>query len=317
MAVNQSSRSRLRDGFKEYADYVDIDDVTIVIPTLNEELAIGSVVEATIHEGFSKILVVDGHSVDNTVKIANQYGVKVLEQHGIGKTGALKTAIDHVTTPYMIIIDGDMTYDPKDFVKFLPHLNHYDEIIGIRKNGRENIPLLNRFGNWMINKTFNTFFGTNMNDVCSGLYSLNTKFAQNLVLDTQGFDVEVEIAAQAAWVGSISQIPISFRERVGIQKLQPFQDGLKILTTIFRLGMHFNPVSIFSGMAALSLIPALMLLGWSFLQWILGIWFEGVAFLGLVLLLFSIQAISLGVVSAQHKRIEHRLLRQSRERKER
>jgi len=317
MAINQGSRSRQRDGYNEYADYVNFDDVTIVIPTLNEELAIGSVVEETINEGFSKILVVDGHSIDNTVKIANQYGIKVLEQHGIGKTGALKTAIDHVKTPYMIIIDGDMTYDPKDFVKFLPHLNSYDEIIGIRKNGRENIPLLNRLGNWLINKTFNTFFGTNMNDVCSGLYSLNTKFAQNLVLDTQGFDVEVEIAAQAAWVGSISQIPISFRERVGIQKLQPFQDGLKILSTIFRLGLRFNPVSIFSGIAALSMIPALMLLGWSFFQWILGTWFEGVAFLGLVLLLFSIQAVSLGVVSAQHKRIEHRLLRQSRERRER
>ena len=110
---------------------------------------------------------------------------------------------------YFVVIDGDYTYNPKDIELFLPHLRNYHEIIGSRKNGKKHIPRMNRFGNWIINKTFNILFGTALSDVCSGLYAINTTFAKNLVLETNGFDVEVEIAAQASRNGKITEIPIS------------------------------------------------------------------------------------------------------------
>jgi len=311
LSINQDIQSKsLR--YSQYDDIVDIEDVTIIIPTLNEELAIGKVIEYTQNEGFMNILIVDGNSEDNTIAIAENYGVKVIQQHGTGKTGAIQTAIEHVVTPYLVLMDGDMTYDAKDIYSFLPHLKNYDEIIGVRKSGRENISRLNRFGNWLINKTFNTFFGTNLNDVCSGLYALNTKFAKDLILNTSGFDVEVEIAAQASLEGDISEVPISFRERIGIQKLRPFHDGAKILSTIVKLGSAYNPVIIYSGLASITALISLIILLWSTIQWINGILYTEFVLFGVTLLLIAIQAINLGIVAAQHKRIERRLIQLNR-----
>ena len=44
------------------------DDVTVVLPTLNEEEAIGQVIHELKQAGYRNILVVDGYSTDATVK---------------------------------------------------------------------------------------------------------------------------------------------------------------------------------------------------------------------------------------------------------
>jgi len=65
-------------------------------------------------------------------------------------------------------MDGDHTYNPKDIKKMLLHANKYDEIIGRRTN-IENIPILPKLGNKIINSTFNLLLGTSLKDVCSGM----------------------------------------------------------------------------------------------------------------------------------------------------
>lgn len=49
-------------------------------------------------------------------------------------------------------------------------MEDYDEVIVVRGN-RKNIPLINRFGNWVITKMFNILFGTRLKDVLSGFTS--------------------------------------------------------------------------------------------------------------------------------------------------
>ncbi len=90
------------------------DKITVVIPTLNEREAIGRVIEEVKKNDYTKIMVVDGYSTDKTAEIAHSSGAKVVFQHGVGKAGAVKTAIELVDTPYMVFIDGDYTYDPRD-----------------------------------------------------------------------------------------------------------------------------------------------------------------------------------------------------------
>ena len=89
--------------------------------------------------------------------VVPQFGqaVGVLGQNGIGKTGAIETAINYIHTPFLIVMDGDCTYHPKDIQKFYPKILVYDQVIGLRMSGRENIPTLNRFGNRIINAIFN------------------------------------------------------------------------------------------------------------------------------------------------------------------
>ena len=49
---------------------VSKDQITVVIPTMNEEEAIGMVLDEVRAAGFEKVLVVDGYPVDATVKVA-------------------------------------------------------------------------------------------------------------------------------------------------------------------------------------------------------------------------------------------------------
>ena len=212
--------------------------VTVVIPVLNEEEAIESVIQNIRTEGYNNILVVDGFSIDQTVSRARKTGVRILYQRGEGKTGAIETAIKTVETPYMVFLDGDCTYDPKDIIDIVLHLENADLAIGVRTNGRDNIPLFNRLGNWFINFEFNTLLGASLVDVCSGMYGLRTEFAKTLRFETSGFDVEVEIAAQAVKHGTVAQVPINYYNRVGQQKLQPLRHGFQIIFSVMKMAMR-------------------------------------------------------------------------------
>ena len=214
------------------------EEITVVIPVLNEEEAIGIVINNVIEEGYKHILVVDGHSTDRTYHIAKKNGIEVILQNGEGKTGAIESAINFVRTPYFVVMDGDCTYHPKDIKKFYPELLTSKQVIGSRIRGKENIPFINRFGNFIINAVFNLFFKTNIIDVCSGMYLLHTQFAKSLSFKTRGFDVEVEIAAQAARRGIVSEVPINYYPRVGTQKLSPLKDGIQIFLSILKLAIQ-------------------------------------------------------------------------------
>ena len=283
---------------------IDKDDITIVIPVLNEQEAIGQVIQQLKNEGYYRILVIDGYSTDDTVSIASKNGVRIFYQHGVGKTGAIKTAIEHVETPYLLVMDGDYTYDPKDIKNFIPHLKENYEVIGMRIFGRENIPILNRFGNWVINRTFNFLFGAKLLDVCSGMYALQTDFARTLSLETGGFDVEVEIAAQAAREGDITQVPINYRERLGTQKLRPFRHGLQIQLSMMKLVMKHNPIFVFSLFASLCLFPAMFILPWVIFDIMRGNWRPEWALLGSILLIIGLFALTVSAFSMLIKRTE-------------
>lgn len=297
-----------------------IDDLTIVIPTLNEANAIGFVIDELRSLGYRNILVVDGYSKDGTVEIAKSKRVKVIMQTAPGKGGAILTAIREVKTPYMLVMDGDGTYDPK-YIKNIYRIakdHDYDEVIGVRVEGRENIPLLNRFGNWLINKVFKILMGRSISDVCSGMYLLKTDFAKTLDITSESFDVEVEIAAQAVTYGSLGEVPIKYRRRIGEQKLKSFKHGLRIFMTILWMVNRYNPVLLYSSILALSAIPALFILSWVLYEnFVRGVWHSGYALFGVMLLLLASQAASVSVISLLIKRLESRVTKMLKEKRKR
>ncbi len=286
---------------------VDKGRVTIVLPALNEEAAIGIVIDELVEEGYSNILLVDGYSKDNTVRIALEKGVRVVYQHGRGKAGAVKTGIEHVETPYLLVMDADHTYDPKDIWRFLEHADDYDEIIGVRMN-RENIPLLNRLGNWTITRVFNILMGTRLSDICSGIYLLKTEKARKLDIESASFDIEVEIATQLAANGEVTEVPVNYRRRIGKQKLSSLKHGARILSTIISLARIYNPAFLFAIITALSLIPGGIIYLWVFYRFMLyGIWHSGWALLGTALIILGGQGLVLSTVALMLKRMEKRI----------
>ena len=242
------------------------EDVTVVLPVLNEEEGVSVVIDELHENGYRNILVVDGYSTDLTVQAARRKGATVVEQHGRGKTGAIKTAVELSSTPYLLIMDGDFTYSAANIEKLLTYANEYDEVIGARS--RQNISLIRRFGNRLITGLFNTLFGTSISDVCCGMYLLNSESAKQLEFRTKGFSVEVEVLAQMTMQGKVAEVPIDYRKRLGQPKLSTLVHGAEILKSIFGLARTYNPVSIFSIAAASAAIPGVAVLSWVFWGWV-------------------------------------------------
>lgn len=61
---------------KDEKTVIPKEDITIVLPTLNEEKAIGKVIDELLSEGYTNILVIDGYSTDRTVEIARSKGLR-------------------------------------------------------------------------------------------------------------------------------------------------------------------------------------------------------------------------------------------------
>lgn len=289
---------------------VSLEDVTVVIPTLNEAEAIGLVIDELRGYGFSKILVVDGRSRDGTPEIAAARGARVVTQRGEGKADAVRTALDFVDTPYMLVIDGDYSYDPSCAYRMLELARSYDEVIGARTEGRENIPAVNRLGNWLLTKMFNLLFGTKLRDVCSGMYLLRTSVARTAWFESRGFSVEVELAAHvASTTRRIAEVDARYRPRVGESKLS-LRHGFLIALDAVRLAWRYNPAFFIFAVGALALIPAALILAWVAYELLfLGVKHHVWALVGVTLGGVGVTSSLLAVMALFLKRMEYRIIR--------
>ncbi len=299
---NQSTQAKSEIEFQPLRD-----QVTVVIPTLNEERAIGSLIDEIRADGYDKILVVDGYSKDNTAQVAAEHGAKVVGQHGKGKAGAILVARELVNTQYFLLMDGDRTYDPKDIDRFVLHANGYDEIIGFRPRKSPNISKTHRFGNWVLTKTFNILMGTNVPDVACGMYLMKTEKMRGLTLDIHDFAIDQEIATQMLIDGKVSYVPISYRGRVGKAKAPTWRQGFRALFTIIDLGRRFNPILMFSFITALALVPAVFLLGYAtYLDLFLGQYHQGYFLGSLLFFVLGGQGLTVATIAAMFRRVERK-----------
>lgn len=286
------------------------DKLTVVIPTLDEAEAIGIVIKELKEMGVNNILVVDGYSQDGTPDIAKRMGAKVIFQEGKGKADAIRTALKHVDTPFMLIMDGDYTYPAKEIPNLLRKAlkERYDEVIGARLKGRENIPLINRLGNRILTTTFNMIFGTNLSDVCSGMYLVKTSLLKELGVESKGFNIEVEIAAIIASMGGkIGEIPIEYRKRIGTKKLRIWH-GLSIFLEILRLAIKYNPVFLVFTMGSLLLIPGFAIASWVIYKLLfLGIKHHVWALVSVMMSTTGLLSLMLAILSLYMKRLELRI----------
>ena len=289
------------------------DDVTILIPTLNEEEAIGRVIEEVREAGYNNILVVDGYSSDKTVEISRSMGANVVYQVGHGKSMAIKTGIEMAQTRYVLVMDGDGTYDPKDIDRLLEIAleKDYDEVIGYRVD-RKNIPPLHRLGNRIISTVISLLMGQRIKDPCSGMYLLKRDFARQLEITATGFDVEAEIVCQALAHGNVGEVPIRYRKRIGRSKLKTLSAGFRIILTALKISWLYSPVLLFSSLGSILGLGGLAILLWQlYMRYIFGekVWSVGWTWFGLVLLMLGLQSFTIAIITLTLKRLERRFVR--------
>lgn len=286
-------------------------EVTVVIPTLNEAEAIGKVIDELKKYGIENIIVVDGHSTDGTPEIAKQKGVKVIFQEGEGKTAAIRTALKHVKTPYVLIMDGDYTYSAKYVKQLYEKIREgYDEVIGARIWTKKTQDLIFRFGNKILTTLFNFLFGVKLSDVLSGMYIVKRNSISTTLFETKGFSIEAEIAAHiASTTMRIAEIPIIYRKRLGRKKLG-VKHGLLIAKDMIRLAWRYNPVFTMFAAGALLLVPGLLLGLWvAYHYFFTGIKYYVKGLVALMLTLTGFQSLLVAILALYLKRMEYRLNR--------
>lgn len=245
--------------------------VLVMIPALNEERAIGKVIDEVpwvklLELGFrTEILVVDGNSVDRTIEIARERGVKTITQEG-GKgkgigvrqafslshpqqvvinvlklkgdvQGAMDAMKSFLDSDYIVMLDGDGTYPPSyiyDMVISLEAGN--DVVMGSRIMGKiepGSMSPLNLLGNLILSTFASLIYLHRISDLCTGLWGFKTSALRLLSLDSLAFELEAEMFAEAVKTGlRINEVPISYLRREGESKLVPIKSGAMILVKL-------------------------------------------------------------------------------------
>ena len=221
-------------------------DVTVIIPTLNEERAIGEIVEKFRKLGFENVLVIDGNSKDRTREIAAEKGARVVIQSGKGKGQAVAEAFQMINSDVAVLIDGDGTYLPEDVKRLLEPIEKgvAEHVVGNRFAGYEKgaFTRLNLIGNKLLNFFFRLAYGVALRDILSGYRALKREVYKNVNLRKTGFEVEAELTVETLAKGyRIIEVPIRYRKREGETKLNPLRDGFKIGKVIYELIGRYSP----------------------------------------------------------------------------
>jgi len=277
------------------------DNVTIIIPTLNEAKGIGKVIDAFKEQGYTNILVIDGNSKDKTREIAKEKGARVVIQSGKGKGQAVAEAFSLVNTDVAVLIDGDGTYDPYDVEKMIEPIREgiAEHVIGNRLINYEKgaFTRLNVIGNKILNWLFRVTYGVELYDILSGYRALTRDVYKSVNLTKNGFEVETELTVETLAKGfRIVEVPINYYKRHGETKLSPLGDGLKIGRTIIEMLVRYNPAKYLYFLGGLFLLLGLVIGGYVIAEWFQHIPHNLLAIVTAILILGGIQFLAIGFV---------------------
>jgi glycosyltransferase involved in cell wall biosynthesis len=197
------------------------DRIAIVIPALNEEAALRSLLAEIPPQHAEWVIVVDNGSTDNTADVARTAGAIVASEptRGYGRAclKGLRTAQELGAT-IVAYMDGDGSDDPADLeMMLMPVLEgQADFVIGSRVGPRAErgaIPPQARLGNWLVSRMIHLLYGVPIHDIgsfrvirCAMLDALNMREM------TFGWPVEMLVKAARAHY-RILEYPIHYRHR--------------------------------------------------------------------------------------------------------
>jgi glycosyltransferase involved in cell wall biosynthesis len=231
--------------------------VSVIIPARNEAANLPHVF-ATLPRWVDEIILIDGHSVDDTVAVTHALcpQAKVIAQTGRGKGDALLAGFAAATGDIIVTIDADGSTDGGEIVLFVGALvAGADFAKGSRfsgSGGSEDITGVRRYGNRVLSMLVNRMFRTQFSDLCYGYNAFWARHLDALDLHCAGFEVETLMNIRAAKAGlKIHEVPSFERCRLfGASNLRAVRDGWRILKVILRERLSATPQGGAAGIAA-------------------------------------------------------------------
>jgi glycosyltransferase involved in cell wall biosynthesis len=210
--------------------------ISVVIPCLNEEEAVGAVVDQA-WEGIDasgrpgEVIVVDNASTDRSAEVAAEHGAIVVREERPGYGSAYLAGLAVARGDYIVMGDGDETYPMRDLAPFVERLAAGDDLVmGSRFEGTihgEAMPWLNRHvGNPILTGLLNVLFGVKISDAHCGMRAVRRDALEGLDLHSTGMEFASEMVFKAFRRNlRVSEIPIDYFPRVGESKLNRFGDA--------------------------------------------------------------------------------------------
>lgn len=215
--------------------------VSVVIPAMNEAENLPYVF-ASLPDWIHEVVLVDGHSTDDTVAVARRLrpDVKVVEQLGKGKGDALISGFAAATGEIIVMVDADGSANGSEIVSYVSALvSGADFAKGSRfanGGGTDDMTPIRKLGNWVLCALVNAKFGARYTDLCYGYNAFWAHCLDRIALDCAGFEVETLMNIRVVKAGlRVQEIPSHEHLRIhGASNLRAVRDGLRVLKVIFR-----------------------------------------------------------------------------------
>ncbi len=239
-------------------------DLRIVIPALNEGAGLATVLDRVINTcPEAELVVVDDGSTDDTAKVAESKGVKVISNgkpHGKGGATKIGFAADgNEKIKFFGFIDADNTYQAENFPQLYKACKDEaaDLVVASRFLGKnEGMPWMRKTGNKIFAALLSFYSGRKTTDTSTGQRIFKAELLPIVNSLPDGLDFDTAMTTYVLFNHlSYREIPIDYYERAGESKLKNFRDGFRFLRVIMRSTLKHRPWFFYSTLG----IPFLVL----------------------------------------------------------
>jgi len=248
--------------------------ISVVIPALNEEIAIGATI-AGVSEVLTaanlvpfEIVVVDDGSTDQTGKIAEAAGAKVIRHpHNIGYGRSLKNGIAAAQHDMIAICDADGTYPASALPELVRlHRDGFDMAVGQRQGPHYRQSLLKMPMRALLRFLVEWTAGRRIPDINSGLRVFSRAAVMQYfshLCDTFSFTTSMTLAYMMTG-RFVAYTPIDYFERAGRSKVRLFRDAMRTLQYVVEAILYYNPLKIFLLFSLICLVSSALMMAVSF-----------------------------------------------------
>ena len=274
----------------------DPSTVSIVIPALNEEDAIGDVVSALRAEAsWRESLVVDDGSRDQTGPRAAQAGADVVRHpYTKGNGAAVKTGIRRAQGEFVLIIDADGQHAPSDARRLVQRLGEYDLVIGAR-TAQTQATVGRRLGNQLLNRLASHLTGRLVTDLTSGFRGARREHLREFLhLLPNGFSTPTTTTLAFIKAGyNVIFEPVDARARIGQSKIRFARDGARFFLILLKVITIFSPLRVFAPIGVASLLLGVIYGVMNFAM------YGRIPNGAVILILFAVMVFLVGLISEQ------------------
>ncbi|MFH1182164.1 MAG: glycosyltransferase [Candidatus Woesearchaeota archaeon] len=236
-AIYVYRKGRLKKELKELFSAHESLDVSVVLPTYNEEANVKRLISelGNVLKGYEyEIVVVDDNSKDKTPEIIDRYAAKgvvaALHRYGIrGIFSAINDGIKVAEGKTVVIMDADFSHPPSLLPQLLSKIPDYDVVSGSRfcKGGGINAPSLRKFSTLAFNTAIRFILGAKITDWTGGFHAIRKDAYEQLKFKYPAswgeFDLELLYRAKKAKL-KIFEVPFvyNFREEGASKSAEGF-----------------------------------------------------------------------------------------------